>query len=548
MKKKGIARREFLTSIGRVAGSSAMLRTMAVMGISISTSSCGSSSAGGGTPSRQSLTTNSSSTPLNSSALKSPRPGDWQNNIGSGKSVVILGAGIAGMTTAYEMKKLGYSCTILEATNRAGGRNRTIRGGDTIVETDSNQTCLFDVDDDLYFNPGPARISHHHEFLISYCREFNVALETFVNDNRAALIHSSSSFSGQPQIARSILADSRGHIARLLSLAVNQNALDQELSATDKTQILQMLTKFGVLGSNYTYSGSSRAGFPGQEDKGSRQRGESLTPRQIQELISDTIWQTRLDFSHGLNQQATMLQPVGGMDRIADAFKNQVASDIQYESIVKEIRKIVNGVRVVYEKSSIMTSFEVDYCVCTIPAPVLKDIPNDFSSEYQQEISNFSYSSAGKLAFQSKRFWEQGHNIYGGISWTDQDITQIWYPSFGYGKSKGILVGAYIWGTTAANSFADQTPQQRINAAMTQGNILHPEYTSEVTHGISVSWLKVPYQMGAYGHSTPNVLLNSDDNIFFAGEHLSILQGWQEGAILSAYNAIDGIVDKDTGP
>ena len=547
MKKKGIARREFLTSIGRVAGSSAMLRVMAAMGISISASSCGSSSAGGGTPSGQSLTTNSSSTPPNSSALKSPRPGDWQNNIGSGKSVVILGAGIAGMTTAYEMKKLGYSCTILEATNRAGGRNRTIRGGDTIVETDSNQTCLFDVDDDLYFNPGPARISHHHEFLISYCREFNVALETFVNDNRAALIHSSSSFSGQPQIARSILADSRGHIARLLSLAVNQNALDLELSVTDKTQILQMLTKFGALGSNYTYSGSSRAGFPGQENKGSRQRGESLTPRQIQELINDTIWQTRLDFSHSLNQQATMLQPVGGMDRIANAFKNQVAGDIQYESIVKEIRKIANGVRVVYEKSSIMTSLEVDYCVCTIPAPVLKDIPNDFSSEFQQEISNFGYSSAGKLAFQSKRFWEKDHNIYGGISWTDQDITQIWYPSFGFGKSEGILVGAYIWGTTAANSFANQTPQQRITAAMTQGSILHSEYTSEVTHGISVSWLKVPYQMGAYGYSTPNVLLNPDDNIFFAGEHLSILQGWQEGAILSAYNAIDGIVKKDIG-
>ena len=239
LKKKGIARREFLTSIGRVAGSSAMLRAMAAMGISISTSSCGSSSAGGGSPSvsGQSLTTNSSSTSSNSPALKSPRPGDWQNNIGSGKSVVILGAGIAGMTTAYEMKKLGYSCTILEATNRAGGRNRTIRSGDTIVETDSNQTCLFDVDDDLYFNPGPARISHHHEFLISYCREFNVELETFVNDNRAALIHSTSSFGGQPQIARSILADSRGHIGRLLSFAVNQNALDQELSATDKTQI-----------------------------------------------------------------------------------------------------------------------------------------------------------------------------------------------------------------------------------------------------------------------------------------------------------------------
>jgi monoamine oxidase len=56
----------------------------------------------------------------------------------------------------------------------------------------------------------------------------------------------------------------------------------------------------------------------------------------------------------------------------------------------------------------------------------------------------------------------------------------------------------------------------------------------------------VPFQLGAWGTSDPGILLTPDDNIFFAGEHLSILQSWQEGAILSAYQAIERVVMRDS--
>ncbi len=538
--QKRIARRDFLTSIGRAVGSSAMLKTMAAMGIGTSLASCGSSSAAPGMP-------GSPNPPPNPpSAIPSPRPGDWPANVGVNKSVVILGGGIAGMTTALEMTRLGYNCTILEATPVAGGRNKTIRAGDVINETDSSQTCLFDFDDDLYFNIGPARIAAHHEFLLGYCREFNVPLETFINNNSAALMHSTSSFNGQPQIARQVRADTRGNIARLLALAVNQNSLDQELSANDKANILQMLRSFGDLATNFDYSGTDRAGFPGQQNTGSRQRGDVLSPLQLQEILSETFWQQRQDFPHSLNQQSTMLQPIGGMDRIARAFENRVAANIVYEAVVTEIRKTANGASVIYQnRFGTAVTIDVDYCVCTIPASVLRNIPNDFASSHQSAINNFAYTAAGKVAFQSRRFWEQDHNIYGGISWTTQDITQMWYPNAGLGTANGIIVGAYIFGGTAGNNFANQTPQQRISAATAQGSNLHPEYGNEVARGISVSWPKVPFQSGAWGTSDPGILLTADDNIFFAGEHLSILQGWQEGAILSAYHAIDLVVSRD---
>jgi monoamine oxidase len=511
---------------------------MAALGIGTTLNACGSSSAApAGSP-----------LPLPPPGrMLSPRPDDWPANVGIGTSVVVLGAGIAGMTTALEMTRLGYSCTILEATAIPGGRIKTIRAGDVLDETDSRQTCMFDSDNKLYFNAGAARIPHHHEFLLGYCREFGVALETFTNDNRAALLHSASSFGGQPVIARRVRADSRGHIARLLAMAVNQNALDQELSAADKANILEMLRQFGDLDDSFDYAGSSRAGFPGQENTGSRQRGELVNPLQLQDLISETFWQLRQVFSESLNQQSPMLQPVGGMDRIARAFEAQVAADLITEAQVTEIRKIADGVRIIYkDRFGTMVALDTDTCICTIPATVLRNIPNDFSAAHQSEISSFSYSAAGKLAFQSRRFWEQDHNIYGGISWTTQDITQIWYPNSGFGQNNGILIGTYIFGGSAGTDFANQSPQQRIDTAITEGGNIHSEMGAEAAHGISVSWLKVPFQLGAWGTSSPATLLTGDDDIFFAGEHVSILQGWVEGAILSAYHAIDLVVARDT--
>ena len=532
-----MARRDFLATIGRAVGGSAMLRTMAAMGIASSLGACGASSATPGMPPAP-------SPPPPPGRLLSPRPGDWPADVGTGRSVVILGGGIAGMTAALEMTRLGYSCTILEATPLAGGRNKTIRAGDAVNETGSSQTCNFDFDSELYFNAGPARIPHHHEFLLGYCREFGVALESFVNENRAALLHSTTSMGGQPVIARRVQADTRGHIARLLATAVNQGALDQELTSADKTSILAMLRNFGDLDGNFNYAGTSRGGFPGQETAGSRQRGALVNPLQLQDLITETFWQNRQGFAEGLNQQATMLQPVGGMDRIARAFEAQIAGDLVTDAQVTEIRKITDGVRIGYDRQGNPTQVDADFCVCTIPATVLRNMPNDFSAAHRSEIAGFSYAAAGKVAFQSRRFWEQEHNIYGGISWTTQDITQIWYPSSGFGQANGILVGAYIFGGAAGNNFADQTPQERINNAIAQGSSLHTQMSAEAARGISVAWAKMPFQLGAWGISSPLTLLTPDDRIVFAGEHLSILQGWQEGAILSAYHAIDLVVQQ----
>jgi len=106
---------------------------------------------------------------------------------GSGKTVVILGAGVAGLCAAYELDQAGYDCVILEADHRLGGRSLTVRRGDVFREIDGPaQQCAFD--EGLYLNVGPGRIPHHHVHVIDYCRRFGVSLQPFIFASRANLV------------------------------------------------------------------------------------------------------------------------------------------------------------------------------------------------------------------------------------------------------------------------------------------------------------------------------------------------------------------------
>lgn len=542
MAEPNYSRRDFLESIGNLAGGSAVYRAALALGLTTAATACGSSSAADSSTDT-SVTVNPGTTTPTDTVFVSPE--DWPEEVGVGKSVVILGAGIAGMTSAYEMNRLGYNCTVLEATARAGGRCRTIRAGDVIEETTTTQICNFDAGDDLYFNPGPARIPHHHVNLLRYCRHFNVPLEPFINDNRATLFHQTDAFDGAPQSARQVKADLRGYIAALLTDAANSGALDAQLSAADRASLTAMLAEFGGLNSDGSYTGSSRNGFVETEDQEPNQQ-TTVAALSLSEILNSDYWRYQTAFSEEFNQQASMLQPVGGMDRIAIAFEQQVHDLIRYSCKVTAIQKTTDGVRIEYQDDAGNSgSIESDTCICTIPATVLSGIDSDFSAGHQQAIDNFSYTKATKMAFQSRRFWEEDHHIYGGISWTDQDITQIWYPNNGFGSQQGIIVGAYTYSSSAGQRFADMNPTARLEAATLEATQIHESYSDEVSQGVSVSWPNVPYQKGAWGTSDPGLLLTADDNIYFAGEHLSILQGWQEGAILSAYRVINGIVSRD---
>ena len=303
---------------------------------------------------------------------------DLPDGSGYGKRVVILGAGISGMTAAYELSKAGYHCTILEATERAGGRNLTARAGDVIHEADSRQWVDFDREDHMYANLGPARIPYHHRIILGYCKEFGVELEVFTNDNRAALFHNTERFGGRSVVGRQVMSNQRGYIAELLAKAVNRNLLDDELTADDKERLLPMLVEYGGLDPDYLYVGSGdRIGYQGEHVHAGLGGGRVNDPLDFSELLRSEFWEYKLHFSQFLDQNPTLFQPVGGMDAIAKAFEARVRRLIRYGSAVEAIRKTPDGARIVYrnQRRGFLEAVDVDYVICTIPAPVLKDIP-----------------------------------------------------------------------------------------------------------------------------------------------------------------------------
>jgi monoamine oxidase len=471
---------------------------------------------------------------------------------GDGVRVVVLGAGIAGLTAAYELTRVGYGCTVLEARKRPGGRNWTIRGGDTVEESDHVQRCSFDVGDHMYFNAGPARIPHHHKAILGYCKDFDVGLEVMVNDNRATYFQSDDVFEGKALPNRQIIHDSRGFIAELLAKAISKDALVEDVSSEDKERLLAFVRGFGALSKDNSYKGSSRAGYDDPPGAG-LSKGRLREPLSFKELLKSEFWESKLYHSERFEQAATMLQPVGGMDRIAQAFARRLGQSIKYDCVVKEIRRTGAGGRIIYQDpSGQKLSIEADYVVCTIPLEVLTAIANDFAPEFKTAVAACDYVKAAKIAFQAnRRFWEEDEQIYGGISWTDRDITQIWYPSAGFHKEKGVLLGAYIWSSQIGEMFGRLTPEQRLAAAVVSGEKIHPGYRSLVSHGISVCWHKTPFSEGAWADWSLGarklryqILNRPDGPFYFAGEHLSYLTGWQEGAVLSAHNAVRAIGER----
>src|SRR5260370_11545867 len=166
---------------------------------------------------------------LMSNAVES-EPRLLEKGTGHGTKVVVLGAGVDGLSAAYELGKAGYDCTVLEARERVGGRNFTVRRGTVVEMTDgSRQLCAFDPE--LYWNAGPARLPSHHQAVLGYCREFGVALEVEVNTSRGARLYNPAANSGKPLQQRQVINDTRGHVSEFLAKAIKLGAVGRDVTA-----------------------------------------------------------------------------------------------------------------------------------------------------------------------------------------------------------------------------------------------------------------------------------------------------------------------------
>ena len=309
----------------------------------------------------------------------------------SGVRVVILGAGLSGMAAAYELGKAGFDCRLLEARGRPGGRVFTVRHGTASEETGSAQTATFD--DGLYFNAGPMRISHHHRMTLAYCRELQVATEVFVPDCESAyLAQTRGPLAGRRIRLREARADFDGYIAELLSKSLSLAQLDQPLTAEDRERVLAYLRGLGALDES------------GQIPRlvATRRRRASGAARFVRRdprvLRADRLVVSADDDASRRRNGS-----------LPAALAARLGNRITCRAAVREIRQSDRGVWVIYaDRQGQPRRMDADYCISTIPLPVLADIQKDVSQPVQSAIAAARYDGAGKIGLQFKRrFWDK---------------------------------------------------------------------------------------------------------------------------------------------
>lgn len=507
-------------------------------------------------------------------------------NCGQGKTAVIIGAGVAGLTSAYELlnnEDINLSrCVILEANNRIGGRSFTVRPGDVIKEEEyAFQKCKFvveDKDNPPYLNAGPGRIPSSHKRLLGYLKKFKVPMEVYVMASDSNRTYVEGHFENKSVPNRQLAYNMQGWVAQYLYQSLNTGSFP-DLCSEEIEKFQEFLIKFGDLDENGGYQGSDRAGYdvlPGVNP------GQPVEPLSLQELVRSQFWKTHFYQPIDFLWQPTLFQPVGGMDKIVYAFKEQLEpderSEIKLNAVVKQIEYISSNQKycISYQQEGEDQQIQADYCLSNIPIPLLKEIlpDNHFTPSFQAALEAvYKAQEEGveepggycrkfladttKVGWQAeRRLWQEVEGegdvpIYGGISWSSDEIDQIWYPSDQYHANLGVLTGAYNF-SAVAKKWGCASPQERLCWAKEQAkNLGGDNFADGLKHGLAIAWQNIPYQKGGWaqwitvenGVTHFNVLVKGDKNFYIVGDQLSNLSGWQEGAVSSALNAVCQLAD-----
>lgn len=448
--------------------------------------------------------------------------------------VAVIGAGVAGLTAAYRLQREGHRVTVLEAKPRAGGLSHTARDGTVVSERGSDgceQHQTVTLDDGLYVNLGPGRLPHHHRRVLNLCSELGVALEPYImssDTNRYA-----DADTGRCLLRRQIEHDSRGSVA----------ALAYQLDGGSEEE-RELLRAFGDLTSDGRYIGTPRNG--------------GHPPLSWSDLVKLRYWAHRFHQPDAYLWQDTLFQPVGGMDRIWRGLLEHVGERVVFNAPVQRISTRTDRAEVTWQQNGAWSSGRFDWVLSSAPLPVLADQVRlrGFSHEFTDAVETCRFAPAAKVGWQSETRWWEEQEIYGGISYTNHPVEQLWYPSTGHFTGEAAtLTGAYA-AYGAAETLGDLPVPDRLRTARRGGALFHDEVADPklVGRGMSVAWHHVPYQAGGWAHWDPaepsheqafTRLQQPDGRFAVIGDQVSAWPGWQEGAVSTAERAVDRVAGRE---
>ncbi|MBS1816477.1 MAG: FAD-dependent oxidoreductase [Acidobacteria bacterium] len=457
--------------------------------------------------------------------------------------VIVLGAGVSGLVTAYELGKLGYDVRVIEARDRVGGLNWTVRKGTEHQEIGATEKQVCAFDEGLYVNVGPWRIPYTHTGVLGYCREVGVPVEIFINEAENSYFYYEGeqfgSLAGKRLRLREVKADMLGHVNELLVKAIDQNKLDMPMTAEDKDRFVKFLVSEGYLDpTTKTYKAIGDSG---------RQ------PYDTNALLKANIG-TRfrsVPLTDG-TQAAPIFQPIGGMDQFPKGLARAIgAQKISMNTEVISVRQDESGVKVAVldTKTGKKSELTADFCAVCLPMPIIAKMDIAFSPEMLNAAKAVATSNSAKMGLQMKRrWWEEDDQIFGGHLYSNLPLGEFSYPSTGYFSKKGIILGMYANGPVG--NLLDATPAQRVEHVVSNSSKVHPQMRTEFENAFGVWWKKVKYSEGGYATGSASARreqLSKMENRLVIGSAAVCPYSepdWQEGAVSAGWQTVKTIHER----
>jgi monoamine oxidase len=445
------------------------------------------------------------------------------------KRVVVLGAGVAGLVAAYELKALGHEVLVLEAQNRVGGRILTCR----------------DFAPGLYAEFGAMRIPRSHDLTMKYCARFGLPMVPFVMSNPKGLVCIGGERMTMEEAQRvpdrlpfDLAPHERGKTADQLwgaAIADIKALLDREgHSAWER--IRAEFDQFSL----YEFLKHRNFSKGAIEYYAVMNFVEADMNNAVMEVLREDLEGAYVD-----------MQTIdGGMDRLPNAFYAELRQEVRFGAEVRAIDQTDADVTVHYKTEAGRFSIRADYCVCALPFPCLRTIElgRPFSHAKMRAIRQLNYPASTKILFQVRnRFWEQEDGIVGGATVTDLPIRRMNYPGACADTTRGILLASYTWGQDALQ-WGAMDPETRLEEALDDVEKIHPRIRDEYEVGTSYAWYADRWARGAFALFTPEqqtdlqaAIVEPEGRVHFAGEHCSLYHAWIQGALESGIRAAQEI-------
>jgi monoamine oxidase len=444
------------------------------------------------------------------------------------QKILVIGAGIAGLGTAFELAAQGHDVTVLEARTRPGGRVFTLRES---------------FADGLYADAGAMQVYDSHARAQRYIKQFGLELDPIGATPGATLMqvmgHRIESRPGQPAAPWPFALNedekaltSGGLYAKYVTAHLK--------SIYDADAKGELLAQFGK------YDGMTLSELV-------RSQGASANAARIINLMLPIGLGDGGDHHSALNllREAAHRQPRkqsftirGGTDRLPKALASRLGERIHYGTPVVKVEQDAAGGRVTAMPRGNARVFTADRVVVAVPFAVLRRV--EFSPplprDTREAIEQLPNTSVVKVFVQTRtRFWiAEGQSGYAS---TDQAVSLVSERTINQPGTRGILE-AYVVGPHARR-LCGLSQDARLASVTSDLATLYPGITEQYEAGTSKCWDEDEWSRGAYAWFKPGqmarflpVLGRAEGRIHFAGDHTSPTPGWMEGALHSAERVV----------